>query len=222
MFEVDDLDDLAALEALLPSGQVHSIQHFIWEDVRPLLALLDRLRPAALRELAIGQCNPRHEPGQDEVDLGDLSGLWVHRELETLTVYGKVASFGAIDAPALRSFDWMSICADADTLASLAAARWPQLESLTLWLGVASDDYPEETKAMHALLDGKGLPRLHHLALNGGTLTDGLREHLPRCGILPQLKSLNLWGGYKTDRERQALARLKQHPAFAHLERFVV
>src|SRR4051812_10924119 len=105
MFEVDDLDDLVALEALLPSGQVHSIQHFIWEDARPLLALLDRLRPAGLRELAFGQCNPRHEPGQDEVDLGDLSGLWVHRELEQLTVYGKVASFGVIEAPALRSFD---------------------------------------------------------------------------------------------------------------------
>jgi len=219
--EVWDADDLVTLEEGLRKGQVHAIQHRA--DPLPLLALLDRLRPPELRELAIGWCNPRHEPGSGEDELGDLSGLWVHRQLEKLDIQGKVAAFGVIDAPRLRKFEWVTIMPEAWTLASVAEARWPELESLVLWLGIGADDnIPAEVEAMHTILDGRGLPRVRHLGLCGGTLTEGVLKRLPGCGILPQLRTLDLSGSYRTDRERQALARLRKHPAFQHLEQMEI
>jgi hypothetical protein len=218
-FEVGESGDLETLEARLREGRIDAIQDLYSGDVRPLLALLERVRPPGLRELVFGQCNPRNEVGRYQDDLGDLSGLWVHRGLEKLVIEGKVDRFGAIDAPRLRHFDWTTLSAEAEPLAEVAAARWPELESLVLYLGVVSDDIPAEVQAMRAILDGRGLPRLRHLGLLGGAITEGLCRYLPRCGILPQLRTLDLSGCYKPDRERRALKRLRKHPAFQHLQK---
>jgi uncharacterized protein (TIGR02996 family) len=195
------------------------------EDVQRLLAALASAQLPVLRELSIGWCDTFHSPGQRQVDLGDLSGFWSnHPLLEKLELSGDVQSFGAIDMPRLRLFDWTAWGAGPTTLQSIVDARWPRLETLGLRVG----DSPAH---IEQILDGKGLGNLRHLALRGSTAFRIKPEmtrpefellDIARAKILPQLETVDLSGHhYEQSGVRGDLLRLRSHPAVRHLKQFL-
>jgi|GEM_PF-2447409 len=212
-------EDLAWLADLLeqPVGRlIRKIESNLPQPVTPLLELLAKVKPPLLRHLELGSWNPRHEPGEYECELGDMSEVWVHRRLEQLTVCGRVTGWGAIDAPSLVSFD-LGAYHLTDGLTAMERAHWPKLETLALEClstGAADVDW---------ILAGKNLSQLKHLALRRGALPEEREHAVAAAPIVRQLETLdlNLCAWHQPDSRRRSEAVRPKDPRFAHLKTFV-
>jgi uncharacterized protein (TIGR02996 family) len=148
--------------------------------------------------------------------VGDLSlASAALRPLEALEVTAGSVTLGAIDLPNLRSLRIETGGLGADVLHSIAAAAWPNLESLVLYLGTPDYGGSCTPADVVALLDGANLPRLTTLALCNGTFGDELAELVTRAPILPRLRHLDLSKGTMGTDGARAIA--KHARAFAHL-----
>jgi hypothetical protein len=220
-------DGVAPLARLLasPAGRsVRTVAFRSWDDPAELLAVLARVQPSPLCALELGEWSPMHEPGEGEAALGDLSGLWAaHPQLESLALTGEVRSFGAIEARGLRRFSWETLCPAPACLAAVAAARWPRLDTLALHFARGDGSFSAWMPPIRHILDGAELPALRHLTLYKYALPRELWSELPRAKVLPRLATLALgkFPHYFRDEHRE-LRRMREHPAFAHLERFEI
>jgi hypothetical protein len=175
--------------------------------------------PAAqrLRRLTLGDFTFPDECELSWAELGEVGGVWrTLPQLQHLTLQG-TATLGAVDAPALTSFTWVTVAVLDEDLAALEAARWPRLEHFGLWAG--SSWVPEQLRPVlgklpasvtslslcNTVLDGAAeqlaaLPlasRLVRLDLSKGTLDDeGARALLAHRSLFPSLKSLDVSENY--------------------------
>ena len=109
--------------------------------------------PASLRSLSLGGWYAREQRAwvtrDGERYYDGLEALWsVFPQLESLSLDLGAASlsFGKIEAPSLRRFEWIQPQMTKEALGALCGARWPDLETLTLWLGahqIVNDYYGE-------------------------------------------------------------------------------
>ena len=149
--------------------------------------------------------------------VGDLSiASESLRGLEALEIVTGRMTLGAIDLPMLRTLRIETGGLPAHVLDSIAAASWPALETLVIFLG--TENYGGTCTEQHVrpILEGKNLPRLTTLALCNGTFADELVPLVARSAILPRLRRLDLSKGTMGPDGAKTLLR---HPqAFAHLE----
>lgn len=181
------------------------------DDVSILEALRDHPFPV-LRQLGI-DCLDRQ---LSWTHVGDISIANPSLQtLESLEVIAGRITLGAIDLPALKSLRLETGGLRASVLESIAAASWPNLESLVIYFG--TEDYGGTCMAEDVLpiLDGANLPRLRTLALCNGTFADDLPEVLAHSRILPRLERLDLSKGTLGVAGARAIA--KHADAFAHL-----
>jgi uncharacterized protein (TIGR02996 family) len=145
--------------------------------------------------------------------------------LKTLILKGSQLVLGKLRLPELRDF---TITHDRDEHAlprplmrplveSIAHAELPQLESLTVSLGWNPKPPKASLTDLLPLLDGRGMPRLQKLGLQGLGFTDALCKELPGSTLLPQLRELDLTYGTMTAAGAETL--LASASAFRHLER---
>jgi len=149
--------------------------------------------------------------------LGDLSEVWKNvPNLERLTLQGGAMTLGTIDLPRVRSVEVVTGGLDAASITSLATARWPELEELTIYFG--SDNYGASggVEELRPLLAGTGVPKLRSLGLVNAEFTDALCAALPAAAVVKQLRRLDLSKGMMTIEGARALA--AGRAAFAHLE----
>ncbi len=182
-------------------------------------AISAALRPT-LRVLHLGVRMTGALCHAEERELGDMSALWASLpRLEVLELLGNRASFGTIDAPRLRSFDWSTSILTADAAAALAKARVPALQHLTLSCATTTER-PETTamRALGTLLARDDLPALTHLSLQDVTNADKLIEILAASPLLRRLTRFELVRSDLTD--TGALTIIANHGAFTHLEEF--
>ena len=108
-----------------------------------------------------------------------------HASLRTLTVQTGGLSKGAVQ--------------------DIAAARLPELQTLTLWLG--SDEYGGDSKVgdLAPILSGDNFPKLEHLGLQNSHYTDAIAVAVAASPILGRLKGLDLSMGTLTDEGARAL-----------------
>lgn len=171
--------------------------------------------PRALRRLAF-------DPLDFQISwtrLTDLSPIYRHlTRLEELALSAGDVTLGAIDLPALRSFELVTGGLPRRALASVAAARWPRLVRLVLYLGTPRHGGDCELADLAALLaDAAALPSgLRTLGLCNCELADELVPVLARSPLLPRLRHLDLSRGTLGDAGAQAL--LEHAAAFRHLE----
>ena len=181
------------------------------DDISILEALRDHPSPV-LRQLVI-DCLDRQ---MSWTHVGDISIANASlQSLEALEVIAGRMTLGAIDLPNLKSLRLETGGMRAHVLESIAAASWPNLESLVIYFG--TDDYGGTCTPQDVLpiLGGANLPRLTTLALCNGTFADELAELVVRSRILPRLQRLDLSKGTLGIDGARTIA--KHADAFAHL-----
>lgn len=189
-----------------------------WEwDYSDALGAIALAAPPALSRLFVGDFAYPDDTEISWAKIGDASLLWAALPaLEDVTFQGAEAHFGEIDAPRLRRFEVRTGGLPQAALRSIAAARWPRLESLIVWLGdpnYGGDGTPEDVAPV---LAGAGLPDLRHLGLMNCAFTDVLCEMLAASPILARLKSLDLSLGTLSNEGADVI--LKNVKRFEHLD----
>jgi hypothetical protein len=182
-----------------------------------ITALADSGVPKTLRRLEF--CNGGYWD-ISTTQLGDLSPLYpqlVH--LEELRIELGAMDLGAVALPALRALELVSGGLTSENVASITAARWPQLEKLSLYIGETGNDYgcTVELVDLRPILAGRGLERVTWLGLGNSSLADEICAALPGAPILPQLRVLDLSHGTLGDEGARVL--LDNAATFEHLEK---
>jgi uncharacterized protein (TIGR02996 family) len=173
--------------------------------------------PPALRVLYYADFS-RDESEISWSHLGDV-GVWLRgaSKLRELTLRGGSMQLGALDLPELRSFSVITGGFTAENIRDVTQARWPKLESLSLFFG--DDNYGASggLEDVRPILEGRGLPALRALGLCNSEFADELAAVIGKSPVLKQLRVLDLSQGTLSDDGARAL--LASAPAFAHLER---
>ncbi len=181
---VDERNAAWVTERLLLRGAARFARAWSWPQMN-YTALARCLTTApgrgAIRSLVFGEdTDPDDRTLRGE---GDFTGLWHHLpRLESLAIVGSNVTLGSLDLPELKVFRLETQPAGDDLRASLLAARWPNLEKLSLRGVSAATDVLATT------------PRLVHFVARRATnplrLLEGLLEW-PRVG---QLRTVDLSG----------------------------
>ena len=186
-----------------------------YEDTNAVVAELGV--PPALRVLYFADFSTE----ESEISwshLGDVS-VWLRGAsgLRELKLRGGSMQLGALDLPELRRFSVVTGGFTAENIRDVAKARWPKLESLSLYFG--DDNYGASggVDDLRTILEGRGLPALRELGLCNSEFADQLAVLLGKIAVLRQLRVLDLSQGTLSDEGARAL--LASAPAFAHLER---
>lgn len=221
-----DLDAGELLGQLLaaPAGRLLRKLHVgLWSndegqgDYSSIVEALAETRPPALRELFLADFSYPDDMEMSWTDLGDVEPLWsALPRLEKVTLQAGAMELGKIDAPALTQFEVRTGGLSGASIASICAARWPNLESLKVWFG--DDNYGAEgtVDSIAAILDGKGLGKLKHLGIMNCAFIDDACAALGTSKIVKQLETLDLTMGTMTI---EGARRLVQHAAaFKHLK----
>jgi uncharacterized protein (TIGR02996 family) len=149
--------------------------------------------------------------------LGNLSEIWANLpNLEELTLQGGDMTLGQIDLPRVKRVEVITGGLPGDALRSLASARWPEIEELTIYFGSRNYGASGTVEDIAPILAGTGLPKLRSLGLMNAEITDALCALLPKAPIVKQLRALNLSKGLMTIEGARALA--TGGAALSHLE----
>jgi predicted DNA-binding WGR domain protein len=177
-----------------------------------LRVLADSIQAPYLRELRF---DAEETTEVSWIAIGELDGWSAFPRLEHLRFRaGQGGTLGTLDLPALRSFEYMSTAIGQLEIESIAAAAWPSLERLELWLGAGDRGAIATIRPLQPILDGTRLPVLRHLGLVNSEHARDLIDALARSPLLPRLRSLDLSRGtLYTAGELLANA-----AAFTHLE----
>lgn len=205
-----------------PSGRF-LVELHVAHNNAPLTGTINAIAAAARPSLRVLHLGRQVQGGlyhAEQRELGDMSALWeALPRLEELELLGSRATFGNIDAPRLRSFEWGTSRLTAEAATALAKARLPALQHLTLSCATAAQE--PEAKAMRALeqlLAREDLPALTHLSLEHATHTDTLIALLATSPVLRRLTSVALVRSDLTDAGVHTI--LSRRAAFAHLTEF--
>lgn len=184
-------------------------------NYRSVIDVLAERGPRSLRTLFIGDFTSE-ESEVSWSSIGDVSPLWARfPRLTSMILHSGSMTLGKIVAPALRSFEVRTGGLDADSIAQIGAATWPNLERLSIWFGSSQYNAEGTVDSIQPILDGVNLPKLKHLGLMNSEFADDLCGVLHRAKILRQLESLDLSMGTMTSAGARALAEHKA--AYAHL-----
>lgn len=185
-------------------------------DFAPVIERLVDAAPslAALESLFIGDFDSE-ECELSWSDLGDATPLYAaFPKLKALKLRAGRMSLGRITLPELRRFAIETGGLGEETLKAVIAAKWPKLESLSLWFGMEDYGCDCGVDDVAPLLERKDLA-LKHLGLCNASFTDELVRLLLRSPLLPKLESLDLSLGCLTVDGARELAENKAR--FAHL-----
>jgi len=150
--------------------------------------------------------------------LGDLSKLYPQlKKLEELRIAIGDMKLGKIDLPSLKKLEIVTGGLDKASCAAVASAKWPKLESLTLYFG--DDNYGGDCGVddLESIFAGKNLASVKHLGLCNAGFEDDIARGIAGSKILAQLKTLDLSKGTMGDEGAQAI--LDNAKGFKHLER---
>ena len=177
-----------------------------------IASVIDKHAPVALRSLYLGDI--------DDWDISSTStsmpSCRAVPNLRTVTLRGGDVTIGEIDHPQLRSFTVESGSLTETQLREIASARWPQLESLSIWFGEPNYGASGEVADVQPILDAIGLSNLTKLGLMNCPFADEIVAALVSSKILPQLKTLDLTMGNLSDAGLGAMLAAKER--FEHLE----
>jgi uncharacterized protein (TIGR02996 family) len=153
-------------------------------------------------------------------ELGSLPALYPHlKTLRELKIELGAMDLGTIDLPALRKLEIVTGGLTSVNLDSVGAAKWPNLDELSLCIGETDNDYGCNVQLddVTKLLASENLGRVRHLGLANSNLADEIAAALPGTKILAQLETLDLSRGTFGDVGAKAI--LDNAAAFAHLKK---
>lgn len=127
-------------------------------------------------------------------------------QLESLTIQGSCGlDLGKIDHPALKTLTITCGGLPKDVIASIAEAKLPALESLSLYLGVEDYGFDGSLKDLEPFFEKGRFPRLKRLGLMDSEIADEIAVAIAKAPVLEQLEVLDLSMGTLTDVGGEAL-----------------
>lgn len=178
-----------------------------------LIDTIARLAPPTLRSLRMGQ--PPRNVGANQI-LGDASALLGIADLQELSIQG----LGSVLHPAaparLTRLELIVGDLHLGGAHDLAAAPWPELEQLELWVGTPEHGAMTTTDDLLACLTRDVFPKLRTLIVRVCPFGAELCQRITELDVLPQLRQLALTHSPIDDRAASHLARHGEH--LRHLE----
>jgi uncharacterized protein (TIGR02996 family) len=161
----------------------------------------------SLRKLFVADFEYPDQTEMSWTELGDWSSVWpAVPNLRELILQGGSVKLGAIDLPELRSFELRTGGLSRASARAIAAARWPKLERLVIWLGAKEYGGSASLADLRPILAGQGIAAVRELGLMNSELSDELCRALVDAPILEQLESLDLSMGLMSDAGAETLA----------------
>jgi uncharacterized protein (TIGR02996 family) len=185
-----------------------------WSDC--IEALQEHGVPPALQKLAFSR------GGYWDIsstELGDLSLAYPQlAKLRELSIELGAMELGVMDLPALQKLEIVTGGLAGTNLKSIASARWPALETLSLCIGETDNDYGCDVQMsdIEPILVAENLPKVKHLGLANSSLADEIAKALVTSRILPRLETLDLSKGTLSDDGARTL--IDNWSAFSHLK----
>jgi uncharacterized protein (TIGR02996 family) len=171
----------------------------------------------SVRELFVGDFERVDETEISWTDIGNLGKLWtVLPNLEKLTVQGGGIGLGTISAPKLQSMRIWTGGLGPEVPKSIGDASLPALTRLEVWLG--TEDYNGSCSAadLAGILAGTGLPAVSWLGLMNADFANDLPAVIAASAILPRLEHLDLSMGTMTDEGAKII--IENAARFKHLK----
>lgn len=152
------------------------------------------------------------------IEQGDYSGLWAAMpQLEELTIKGSTnLSLGSIQHENLKSLEIICGGLPKEVLASIAAAKLPSLEKLSLYIGIEDYGFDGSVADIEAMLEKSDFPKLKELGILDSEEQDEVAEAVVKCKYMKQIQTLDLSCGTLTDKGGQII--LDALPSFANIK----
>ncbi len=173
--------------------------------VQQLVAAKEQLR--SLRSLFVGDMTVEECEISwiGQTDASPLLGAFPALELLRLRG-GNGLSLSRAQHPALRSLIIETGGLPITILRELAAAKFPRLEHLELWLGDSGYGWDGTPDDVEPLLADSLFPELHYLGLRDSEIADDIAAMLAHSPILSRIDELDLSLGTLSDAGASALA----------------
>lgn len=152
------------------------------------------------------------------IEQADYSGLWeAMPQLEGLTIKGSTnLSLGNIEHENLKSLHIICGGIPKEVLASVAGAKLPALEVLSLYIGIENYGFDGSVEDIKAMLDKSEFPKLKELGILDSEIQDEIAEAVVSCKYMKQIETLDLSCGTLTDKGGEVL--LDVLPNFANIK----
>lgn len=174
--------------------------------------------PPSVRQLTLCTFDTVEDFLLTEGDPRALYGRLDH--VERLELQAAGLTLGEVSLPRLRELSIRAAALGDAALRALAAAEWPALERLDLWLGSPFYGGDASFEALAPILSGERFPRLRHLGLMNTVHSDAIARALPRAPILAQLETVDL--SYGLLRAEGGRALVDAAAALGHLRKLRV
>lgn len=178
---------------------------------------IDTLANAAprpfIRNLYIGES----DANTSSMQIGDVSGLYtVMPNLEVLKICGNYITLGKLQLKKLKRLDVLTVGLGSAQVRSIANAILPELQTLNVWVGDASNGAVQTFDELKPLLRLEQFPKLKHLFIGNSEFEDEIVQEILSSPLLSQLESLSFRMGIMTNRGARAL--LAAAGALQHVE----
>lgn len=152
------------------------------------------------------------------IEQADYSRLWeAMPQLEGLTIKGSTnLSLGNIEHENLKSLHIICGGIPKEVLASVASAKLPALEILSLYIGIENYGFDGSVEDIKAMLDESEFPKLKELGILDSEIQDEIAEAVVSCKYMKQIETLDLSCGTLTDKGGEVL--LDVLPNFANIK----
>ncbi len=141
------------------------------------------------------------------IEQADYSRLWeAMPQLEGLTIKGSTnLSLGNIEHENLKSLHIICGGIPKEVLASVAGAKLPALEVLSLYIGIENYGFDGSVEDIKAMLDKSEFPKLKELGILDSEIQDEIAEAVVSCKYMKQIETLDLSCGTLTDKGGEVL-----------------
>ena len=199
---------------LLVHPRVHEIPALVigmWHYDQTVRYIVDTLvansaKLTGLKALFVGDITPE-ENEISWIKQDDLSSLWeAFPNLEYLTIRGGTdLQLGQIKLHKLKVLRIETGGMSSEVVKSVGEADFPELESLTLWLGTANYGGTVKIADLEPFYTCAKMPKLTYLGLCDSEIADAIAEFMATAPVLERLDVLDMSLGTLTDEGALAL-----------------
>ncbi len=152
------------------------------------------------------------------IEQADYSALWAALpQLEKLTIKGSTnLSLGKVEHANLKSLEIICGGLPKEVLQSIAGAKLPQLNTLSLYIGVEDYGFDGGVEDVKQMLETSDFPNLVSLGIMDSEIQDEIAQVVCECKYMKQLKTLELSLGTLTDKGGEVL--LKTLPDYKNIK----
>lgn len=152
------------------------------------------------------------------IEQADYSALWsALPQLEKLTIKGSMnLSLGKVEHANLKSLEIICGGLPKGVLQSIAEAKLPKLNMLSLYIGVEDYGFDGSVEDVRRMLETSDFPKLESLGIMDSEIQDEIAQAVCECKYIKQISILNLSLGTMTDKGGEVL--LKTLPSCKNIK----